>query len=116
DMADPVLRRSIHDHYVTDRPVVVTERPVVHERHVHVDRHVAPPRQGMSVLAGILVVCLVLGLAWMTFLVSTRGWDQARQDIKSSLQGAVYAAKETSLDAALTTKVKTALSLSKRVP
>jgi osmotically-inducible protein OsmY len=70
----------------------------------------------MSVLAGIALVCLVLGLAWTTFLVSTRGWDQAKEDLKSSLQGAAYAAKETSQDAALTTKVKTALALSKRIP
>ena len=70
----------------------------------------------MSLLAGIALICLFLALAWTAFLVSTRGWDQAREDIKSSLQGAAYAAKETSQDAALTTKVKTALALSKRVP
>jgi osmotically-inducible protein OsmY len=36
--------------------------------------------------------------------------------MKSSLQGAAYAAKETSHDAALTTKVKAAFALSKRIP
>src|SRR5262245_18498004 len=52
----------------------------------------------------------------MTFLVATRGWDQARQDIRSSFQSAAYAAKETSRDAALTSKVKAAFALSKRIP
>ena len=35
--------------------------------------------------------------------------------MRDTIQSAAYAAKETSEDAALTTKVKTALSLSKRV-
>ena|SRR5438105_5169644 len=91
--------------------------PVVPERTVYVERRaVVPARHGISLLAGIALICLFLALAWTTFLVSTRGWEQARQDIKSSLQGAAYAAKETSHDAALTTKVKTALALSKRIP
>jgi sporulation protein YlmC with PRC-barrel domain len=107
NMADPAWRRSIHDYYGST--------PALHERTVYVERH-TPSKQGMSVLAGIALVCLVLGLAWTTFLVSTRGWDQAKEDLKSSLQGAAYAAKETSQDAALTTKVKTALALSKRIP
>ncbi len=107
NMADPVWRRSIHDYYGST--------PAVRERTVYVEKR-TPAKQGMSLLAGIALVCLVLGLAWTTFLVSTRGWDQAREDLKSSLQGAAYAAKETSQDAALTTKVKTALALSKRIP
>jgi len=109
NMTDPAWRRGIHDYYRV-------ERPVLDERRVDVEHRPVPARRGMSLLAGILLVCLVLGLAWMTFLVSTRGWDQAKQDINSSLQSAVYAAKETSHDAAITTKVKTALSLSKRIP
>jgi len=36
--------------------------------------------------------------------------------MKSSFQSAAFAAKETSRDAALTSKVKTALALSKRIP
>jgi len=115
DMADAAWRRRIHDHYGTVPPVV-HERPAYTERPVHTERRVAAPRRGISVLGGILLVCLILGLAWMTFLVATRGWDQAKQDVKSSLQGAAYAAKESSHEAALTTKVKTALSLSKRIP
>jgi sporulation protein YlmC with PRC-barrel domain len=108
DMADPAWRRSINDYYgrgpvVRDRPVyVASRRPVA--------------RQGMSLLGVILLIVLVLALGWMTYLVSTRGWDQARQDIKSSFQSAAYAAKETSRDAALTSKVKTAFALSKRIP
>lgn len=110
NMGDPVWRRSIDDYYG------IAARPVLQEPKVYVDRRVVPARRGLSLFAGIVLVCLVLGLAWMTFLVSTRGWDQAKQDIQGSLQGAAYAAKETSLDAALTTRVKTALSLSKRIP
>ena len=70
----------------------------------------------MPVLASLLGLCLLLGLIWVGYLVSTRGWEQARQDISTTVQGAAYAAKETSQDAAVTAKVKTALSLSKRIP
>lgn len=70
----------------------------------------------MPVLGGVVLVLLLLGLLWVTFLVSTRGWDGAKRQIASSFQGAAYAMKETSQDAALTAKVKTALSLSKRIP
>jgi sporulation protein YlmC with PRC-barrel domain len=108
--SDPSWRRSIHEHYGT------TARPIVRERPVYAERYVARPRRGISLLSGILLICLIAGLAWMTYLVATRGWDQAKQDVKSSFEGAAYAAKETSHDAALTTKVKTALSLSKRIP
>jgi sporulation protein YlmC with PRC-barrel domain len=108
DMADPGWQRRIDDYYGTDRRVLAN-RPVVVERR-------RPAGRALSVLAGILLVCLVLALAWVAYLVSTRGWDQAREDMKSSLQGVVYAAKETSQGAALTSKVKTALALSKRIP
>jgi len=112
-LSDPAWRRRVDEYYGTVRPA-----PVVRERNVYVDRSSPSPRprRGLSLLAGILILCLVLALGWMTFLVSTRGWDQAKQDIKSSLQGAAYAAKESTHDAALTTRVKTALSLSKRIP
>src|SRR5262249_49786984 len=75
-----------------------------------------PAGQTLSVLGRILLVCLVLALAWIAYLVSTRGWDQAREDFKGSLQGVAYAAKETSQRAALTSKVKTGLALSKQIP
>jgi sporulation protein YlmC with PRC-barrel domain len=114
NMADPAWQHSIHDYYRVAPPV--PSRPAVVERSVYNERRVRPAKHGMSLLAGIALVCLVLGLAWVTFMVATRGWDQAKQDMKTSLQGAAYAAKETSHDAALTTKVKSALSLSKRVP
>jgi sporulation protein YlmC with PRC-barrel domain len=107
--ADPVWRRRVNDYYPSARPV----EPA---RTVYVERHHEPARAGMSVFGGILVACLGLALVWLTFLVASRGWDQAREDIRSSFQGAVYAAKQTSHDTALTTKVKTALALSKRVP
>jgi sporulation protein YlmC with PRC-barrel domain len=108
DMADPIWRRTIDDFYRGFRPVV-------HERKVYVDQPVRN-RKGLSPLAALLLMCLVIGAVWIGFLVSSRGWFQAKEDIKSSIQGAAYAAKETSLDAALTTRVKTALSLSKRIP
>jgi sporulation protein YlmC with PRC-barrel domain len=109
DMTDPAWSRSIDDYYGIDRRVVAN-RPMV------VERRRAPARRAFSALAGILLVCLVLALAWMAYLVSTRGWEQARQDIKTSLQSVAYAAKETSEGAVLTSKVKTALTLSKRIP
>jgi sporulation protein YlmC with PRC-barrel domain len=111
EMSDVTWRRGIDDYYgyrYDDRPTVTREPRYVERRAVSV-------RSGVSALAAILLICLVLALGWMTYLVSTRGWDQAKQDVKSTFQSAVYAAKETSHDAALTTKVKTALSLSKRV-
>jgi sporulation protein YlmC with PRC-barrel domain len=108
------LQRSIMITTVSGPAVV--NRPTVVERNVYTERARPARRQGMPLLAAIALVCLILGLAWMTFLVSTRGWDQAKQDMKTSIQGAAYAAKETSHDAAITAKVKSALSLSKRVP
>ena len=109
NLADPDWRRDIDRYYAL-------ERPVLSERRVIIEPSTVPARRGMSVVGAVLLVCLFLALAWGAFLVTTRGWDQARQDIKSSFQGAAYAAKETSRDAALTTKVKAALALSKRIP
>src|SRR5207237_10031816 len=86
-----------------ERTTIYAERPRVE-------------RRGMPVFASILVVCLLFGLLWVAYLVSTRGWDQAKQEITNSVQGAAYAAKETTQDAALTAKVKTALSLSRKIP
>jgi sporulation protein YlmC with PRC-barrel domain len=106
DLRDPIWRRNIDDYY--GGPRTVTTRPV------YVERPVARP--GTPILSALLLLVLILGLAWLTYLVATRGWDQAREDIKGSFQRIVYAAKETSTDAALTTKVKTALALSKRIP
>jgi len=87
DMADPGWRRRVNDYYggrrfaESNRPVYVPPRRV-------------PARQGMSLVAVILLIILVLFAGWMTFLVSTRGWDQAKQDIRSSFQNAAYAAKK----------------------
>jgi osmotically-inducible protein OsmY len=75
-----------------------------------------PVRRGVSAAAAVFAVLLVLMLGWTTFLISTRGWEQWKQDTATSFQNAAYAAKETSHDAALTTKVKAALALSKRIP
>src|SRR5579862_4642644 len=95
DMADPIWQRSIHDYY-GPAPAAA---PVVRERTVYVEK---PRGQGLSALGTILFACLLFGLIWVIFLVGTRGWDQARQDIENSVQSAAYAAKETSQDAAIT--------------
>ena len=119
DMADPSWQRHIHNYYIDTAPVAVpavaVPVPIVRERTtVYTER--PRPRRGMPVLASLLGLCLLFGLIWVGYLISTRGWEQARQDISTTVQGAAYAAKETSQDAALTAKVKTALSLSKRIP
>src|SRR5215510_8721618 len=85
------------------------------QRRGYVDRH-ASSQRGVSLLATIALIVLIIALASMTYLVSTRGWDQARNDMQNSFRSVAHAAKETSQTAALTTKVKTALSLSKRIP
>lgn len=111
NFADTTWQNHISEYYSASRP------PVVHERTVYVERPVIRERKkGMSVLAGIVLVVLLMGALWLTFLVSTRGWDEARNEIRSSMQSAAYAMKEESRDAALTAKIKTALSLSKRIP
>jgi len=70
----------------------------------------------MSLIGGILLIAILLGFFWVGFLVSTHGWEQTKSSILDSLHGAAYAMKETSEDAAVTAKIKTALSLSKRIP
>jgi len=110
DITDPAWERRVTDHYRTG-PVPVAERVV------RVERPVAARRGGgISVLGGIVIALLVAGLLWMAFLVSTRGWDGAKQQLTNTFSGAAYAMKETSQDAALTGKVKAALSLNKQVP
>jgi osmotically-inducible protein OsmY len=84
-------------------------------RRVYVDRR-ALGQRGISLLGSIALIVLIIALAWMTYLVSTRGWDQARNNMQNSFRSVAHAAKETSQTAAITTKVKTALSLSKRIP
>src|SRR5262245_5509736 len=110
DITDPAWERRIRDHYRTG-PVPVRERTVRVERHV-----VAPRRSGISVLGGIVAALFLAGLLWMAFLVSTRGWDGAKQQLTNTFSSAAYAMKETSQDATLTAKVKTALALNKNVP
>ncbi|HEY2384083.1 MAG TPA: BON domain-containing protein [Terriglobia bacterium] len=118
DFSDPAWRRSIHDYYGSPAPVIPDRTAAVPERRVvveHVNR-ARTARQGLSLGAGLAIIVLVVALGWTAFLLSTRGWEQTKQDMRSTLQNAAYAAKETSHDAALTTKVKTALALSKRIP
>jgi hypothetical protein len=111
DITDPAWEQRIRGHYKIG-PVPVRERTVRVERPVAV----APRRSGISVLGGIVIALFVAGLLWMAFLVSTRGWDGAKQQLTNTFSGAAYAMKETSQDATLTAKVKAALSLNKNVP
>jgi hypothetical protein len=110
DIADPAWDQRVRDYYGTGlKPVSMHERTVGTERDVVGNR-------GASVLGAALLVVLLLGLLWMTFLISTRGWEAARNQLAGYFSGAAYAMKETGEDAALTTKVKSALSLNARVP
>ena len=79
-------------------------------------RRISSTQRGVSLIGALLIIVLLLILGWVALQVSTKGWDQARQDMRTAFQGVAYAAKETSQDAALTAKVKTALALSRRVP
>jgi len=110
DITDPGWEQRIRDHYRTG-PVPVRERTVRVERPV-----VVPRRSGVSFLGGIVIALFLAGLLWMAFLVSTRGWDGAKQQLTNTFSSAAYAMKETSQDATLTAKVKTALSLNKNIP
>ena len=67
---------------------------------------ISSKRKGMSLIGALLIIVLVLALGWTALQVSTKGWEQTRQDMRSAFQGVAYAAKETSEDAALTAKVK----------
>jgi sporulation protein YlmC with PRC-barrel domain len=121
DMTDATWQNSIHQHYGTTRTDYATPRPVMTapappvERTVYVERTV-PAKKGMGVLTAAFLICCLVGLLWVAYMVTTRGWDQAKQDLGSSVESAAYAMKETSQDATLTAKVKTAFSLSKRIP
>ncbi|HYR83191.1 MAG TPA: BON domain-containing protein [Terriglobia bacterium] len=84
--------------------------------HRVVDHAPREPRKPLSLFGAVALVLLLLAGLWVAFLVGTRGWDEARNEIGSTFQSVAYAMKESSKDAALTAKVKTALSLSKRVP
>jgi len=79
-------------------------------------KNIGSSQRGISFVGTLALIVLILVLGWTAYQVSTRGWEQTKQDVRSAFQGAAYAAKETSQDAALTAKVKTALALSRRVP
>src|SRR5207244_6252797 len=110
DVTDAAWEQRIRDHYRTG-PAPVRERTVRVERPV-----AAPRRREVSLLGGVVIALFLAGLLWMAFLVSTRGWDGAKQQLANTFSGAAYAMKETSQDATLTAKVKAALSLNKQVP
>ena len=110
DVTEAAWEQRIRDDYRTG-PAPVRERTVRVERPV-----VVPRRSGVSFLGGIVIALFLAGLLWMAFLVSTRGWDGAKQQLTNTFSSAAYAMKETSQDMTLTAKVKTALSLNKHVP
>ncbi|MBI4471185.1 MAG: BON domain-containing protein [Acidobacteria bacterium] len=109
NFADPGWRWDI-DAYYGARVQTVRERTVVAEPAYRR----GAPRFGL--LSAVLLLAFAIGALWFVYLVSTRGWEQARSDISATAETAAYAMRETSNDAALTAKVKTALSLSKRIP
>jgi hypothetical protein len=110
EITDPAWDRRVREYYGTGpAPAPVYERTVRRERD-------DVGARGASVLGAALMVVLLLGLLWMTFLVSTRGWDAAKNQLAGFFSGAAYAMKESGEDAALTAKVKSALSLNARVP
>jgi hypothetical protein len=110
DITDPAWEQRIRDYYRTGPGLV-------RDRTARAGRPVAVPRSsGLSVFGVIVMALFLAGLLWMAFLVSTRGWDGAKQQLSNTFSGAAYAMKETSQDATLTAKVKTALSLNKHVP
>jgi sporulation protein YlmC with PRC-barrel domain len=111
DFGDPGWRSRAYAHYGYSDRVSVHERPVV----VHKDYR-TPPRKDMSVGAAVVLVLILVALMGFTYIVSTRGWQQTRTDLINSVSGVTYAMKDTSADAALTAKVKTSLTLNKRVP
>jgi osmotically-inducible protein OsmY len=105
NLADPTWHKGVRDYYTgSTRPV--QERVVVRE---------VRDRPG-SLLGAALAIVALICLLGFTYMVATRGWDQARDTVVNGVQGVAYAAKETSEDATLSAKVKTALSLSRRVP
>jgi osmotically-inducible protein OsmY len=110
DMSDAEWRSSIHRYYGYPEQAAVRDRTVL----VHRDER--PVRKELSATAAVFLVLLLAGALALTYLVSTRGWEQAKVDIGNSVSGVSYAMKDTSDDVALTAKVKTSLSLNKRVP
>jgi sporulation protein YlmC with PRC-barrel domain len=112
DFRDPAWRRTIHSYYGSPAATDIPERRV----YVEHTRPVRPVRHGMSLGAGLLIIVLILVLGWMAYLISSRGWEQTRESMRSTLESGAQAAAETSHDAALTTKVKAALALSNGIP
>jgi sporulation protein YlmC with PRC-barrel domain len=114
DMTDPDWQRRIDNYYGRTSPY--TQRAqTIREREVLVEREARPVRQ-RSLMGAALMIVVLIGLLWFTYKVSTRGWDQAKDEALSSVNSAAYAMKETSADATLTAKVQTAYSLNTRIP
>ena len=110
DVTDTSWRSRVYGHYGYPDPAVVRDRPVV------VEREYRRPRKETSVFATLFLILVLLGLIGFTYMVATRGWKQAQSDVVGSMHGVTYAMRDASGDAALTAKVKTALSLNKRIP
>ena len=110
DFTDPAARARIYMHYGYPDPAAMPVRPMV------VPGEHRPARKEMSVTAVLVLILLICGLAGLTYMITTKGWEQTKTELRHSAEGVTYAMKETSGDAALTAKVKTALSLNKRVP
>lgn len=103
-------RETVSAYYGARRPVLVRGH-----KDARVERQ-RPSRSGISLSGAVIAALLLFAGVAFVYIVATRGWERAASDFSRSAQTVAYAMKETSQDAALTTKVKTALSLSRRVP
>jgi sporulation protein YlmC with PRC-barrel domain len=110
DFADPTWRSSVYRCYGVTYPAVAPTRVVVEHRDYRL------PRKRTSVLGSIFLFLVLLVLAGFAYLIASRGWERAKADTLRSFYDVAYAMKETSGDAAITTKVKMALSLNKSIP
>jgi len=112
DVSDAAWRSRVYGHYGYPDPAVARDHTVVVHREYRESRE---PRKEMSVLGALFLGLVLLGLLGFTYMVATRGWTQARNEVVGGMHGVTYAMKDIGGDAALTAKVKTALSLNKHL-
>jgi sporulation protein YlmC with PRC-barrel domain len=110
NFSDPAWRSRAYTYYG------YSDRPPQRERTVAVHRERPVHSGGISLGGAVVLMVLLVCLLGLAYMVSTRGWPQTKADLKNMVGGVTYAMKDTSADAALTAKVKAALTLNKSVP